>query len=261
MSQPAFDVRALGKQVSNWGRWGPDDEQGTTNLITPGRVAAAARLVHTGTTFDLGIPLDSSGPQLGGFRANPIRLMSETGQGQNHPGGFTWADDYVFMPLQAGSQYDALAHVHYDGQLYNGHPSTSVTVKGAQHCGIHTQANGITGRGVLLDIARLRGVDWLAPGEVITPDDLEAAERTFGVHVEPGDIVLIRTGWWGKHLQDRDRSEFMGREPGLGLPVHPGCTSVTSRCWEPTIRRWRSCRARTLTACASCTWYCSATWG
>lgn len=211
------DVRALGAELSNWGRWGPDDERGTTNLITPEHVAAAARLVRTGEVFNLGIALDQDGPQPGGFRVNPIRLMSENGQEQELPGGLTWADDYVFMPLQAGSQYDALAHIHYDGKLYNGHPSSGVTTKGARRCGIDTQAKGIAGRGVLLDIARLRGVDWIAGGEVITPAELDEAQRVQGVQVGPGDILLIRTGWWRKFTEDRDPQAFMETEPGLGL--------------------------------------------
>ncbi|GAA3491236.1 MULTISPECIES: cyclase family protein [Streptomyces] len=211
------DVRALGARLSNWGRWGADDERGTTNLITPARIVEAAKLVRTGEVFDLGIPLDSDGPQPGGFRVNPIRLMSENGQEQELPGGLTWADDYVFMPLQAGSQYDALSHIHYDGRLYNGHPSRDVTSKGAQRCGIHTQANGITGRGVLLDIAGLNGVDWLPGGHLISPADLEEAERAHGVTVGPGDILLLRTGWWRKFTSDRDATAFMDTEPGLGL--------------------------------------------
>jgi kynurenine formamidase len=211
------EVRELGARLSNWGRWGPEDERGTTNLIVPEMIAAAARLVREGAVFALGIPLDGDGPQPGGFRVNPIRLMSENGQEQELPGGLTWADDYVFMPLQAGSQYDALAHVHYDGKLYNGHPGRGVTSKGAQRCGIDTQAKGIAGRGVLLDIARLRGLDWLPGGEVITPADLEAAEREQGVTVGRGDILLIRTGWWRKFLHDRDANAFMETEPGLGL--------------------------------------------
>lgn len=210
-------MRELGSAVRNWGRWGPDDERGTTNLLTPERVAAAAALIRTGEVHDLGIPLDQDGPQPGGYRINPIRLMSENGQEQVLPGGFKWADDYVFMPLQAGSQYDSLAHVHYDERLYNGHPASGVSVKGADKCGIHTQARGITGRGVLLDVARLRGVDWLEAGSVISPDELDAAAASQGVEVGPGDILLIRTGWRAKFLAERDPAAFMAGEPGLGL--------------------------------------------
>ncbi len=211
------DMRALGREVSNWGRWGSDDERGTTNLITPDRVVAAAGLIRSGQVFHLGIPLDSDGPQPGGARINPIRLMSENGQEQVLPGGFKWADDYVFMPLQAGSQYDSLAHVHYDDQLYNGHSGSGVTVKGADKCGIHTQAAGIAGRGVLLDVARVRGVDWLEAGTAIGPDELAAVADAQGVTVGSGDILLIRTGWRKKFLADRDAATFMAGEPGLSL--------------------------------------------
>jgi len=217
MPDSAPDMRDLGRRLSNWGRWGDDDERGTTNLITPERRAAAAGLVRTGDVFDLGIPLDGNGPQPGGHRINPIRLMSENGQEQVFPGGFKYADDYIFMPLQAGSQYDSLAHVYYDDQLYNGHPASGITVKGADKCGIHTQAAGIAGRGVLLDVARHRGVDWLGSGAVISPQELDEVAATQGVEVGPGDILLIRTGWRAKFVAERDPVTFMSGEPGLGL--------------------------------------------
>ncbi|EGD54884.1 cyclase family protein [Gordonia neofelifaecis] len=211
------DIRELGKKVSNWGRWGPDDELGTTNLITPERVAAAAPLIRTGEVFDLGIPLDENGPQPGGYRINPVRLMSDTGQEQLFPGGFKYADDYVFMPLQAASQYDSLAHVHYDGFLYNGHPDSGLTVKGASRCGIDTQAKGIAGRGVLLDVARFRGIDWLEGGTAIGAEELTDVAAAQEVDVRPGDIVLIRTGWRKKFVTDNDAVEFTSSEPGLAL--------------------------------------------
>lgn len=214
---PVPAMRELGEKVRNWGRWGTDDERGTTNLITPERLVAAAQLIRTGEIFELGIPLDSDGPQPGGARINPIRLMAENGQEQVLPGGFKWADDYVFMPLQAGSQYDSLAHVHYDEALYNGHPGAGITVKGADKCGIHTQSKGIAGRGVLLDVARHRGVDWLEAGTAIGPDELDAVARAQQVEVGPGDILLIRTGWRAKFLADNDSASFMAGEPGLSL--------------------------------------------
>ena len=156
------DFRELGKRLSNWGRWGAEDERGTLNLITPERLVAAAALVRKGAVFDLGIPFDDQGPQPGGARINPVHLMSQTGDTQVFPGGFRYADDYIFMPLQGASQWDALAHVYYDDQLYNGYPASDVTVVGAFHDTIDRIAKGVAGRGVLLDIARLRGVDWLA---------------------------------------------------------------------------------------------------
>ncbi|MGH9134635.1 MAG: cyclase family protein, partial [Ilumatobacteraceae bacterium] len=174
------DFREIGAALRNWGRWGDDDERGTVNLITPERVVAATRLVRRGAIFDLGIPFDATGPQPGGGRINPVRLMSETGSQQEFPGAFHYADDYVFMPLQSASQWDGLAHVFYDDHLYNGFPASDVGPHGAMHCSIDKLAKGIVGRGVLLDLARLKGVEWLAAGEVITPDDLDAAAERQG---------------------------------------------------------------------------------
>ena len=211
------DFRELGKKVSNWGRWGKADERGTVNLISPERLVAAGRLIKQGKIFDLGIPMDGNGPQPGGGRINPVHLMSQTGQGQAFPGGFHFADDYIFMPLQGSSQWDALAHVFYDDQLYNGFPASDVGLQGAVHDSIDKQAKGIAGRGVLLDIAGMAGVDWLPAGHVITPADLAAAAARQGVQVQAGDILLFRTGWRNKFLADRSATEFMAGEPGLGL--------------------------------------------
>ncbi|MCW2665284.1 MAG: cyclase family protein [Frankiales bacterium] len=212
------DFRTIGQRVSNWGRWGEEDERGTVNLITPDKLVAAGTLIRRGASFDLGIPLDSSGPQPGGGRINPIRLMSETGADQVFPGAFRYADDYVFMPLQAGSQWDALGHVFYDGKLYNGYDvAANITAHGAKRCSIDKMSKGIAGRGVLLDIARRKGVEWLEQGYVITPDDLDEAAQAHGVTVGEGDILLFRTGWRRKFLVEADATSFMAGEPGLGM--------------------------------------------
>ncbi|MGH8882886.1 MAG: cyclase family protein, partial [Stackebrandtia sp.] len=211
------DFRTVGERLRNWDRWGADDERGTVNLITPERLVAAAALIRRGRIFGLGIPLDETGPQSGNGRINPVHLMSETGDEQVFPGGFRYADDYIFMPLQGSSQWDSLAHVYYDGLMYNGFPARDITVKGAVRCSIDRQADGIAGRGVLLDIAALKGVDWLEAGAVITPEDLDAAcAAQGGVRVGPGDIVLFRTGWRRKFLREGDAAAFMAGEPGLG---------------------------------------------
>ena len=211
------DFREIGSRLSNWGRWGDDDERGTVNLITPDHLVSAAALVRHGRIFDLGIPFDGNGPQPGGSRINPVRLMSETGHDQDFPGAFHYADDYVFMPLQSASQWDGLAHVFYDDRMYNGFPASDVGPHGAKHCSIDKLAKGIAGRGVLLDIARLKGVEWLEQGYVITPDDLDAACERQGVEVGAGDILLFRTGWRTKFVTEGDAAAFMAGEPGLGL--------------------------------------------
>ena len=210
------ELEQLAAKVRNWGRWGDDDERGTLNLITPDRLVAAAQLVKKGQVFDLGIPFDVAGPQPGGGRINPVHLMSQTGDTQVFPGGFRYADDYIFMPLQGASQWDSLAHVYYDEHLYNGFPAGGVTVVGAEHCSIDKIGKDVIGRGVLLDLARVKGKDWLELGYPITPADLEEAEGAHGVRVGAGDILLFRTGWRRFFLEKKSATDFMSGEPGLG---------------------------------------------
>lgn len=209
--------RELAQQVSNWGRWGPEDQLGTRNLITPACVQKAAALVRRGEIFDLGIPLDESGPQVGGGRINPVRLMSVLGGKGSGRGVQRYNDDYVFMPLQAGTQWDALSHVSYDDMMYNGVPASAVDFHGAHRLGIETQAKGVVGRGVLLDVAAHAGVDWLDPEHVIMPDELDRVAAAQRVELRSGDIVLIRTGWRRKFVREGDGRAFLAEEPGIGL--------------------------------------------
>jgi kynurenine formamidase len=123
----------------------------------------------------------------------------------------------VVMPLQCATQWDSLAHVYYDGKLYNGFPASNVTAAGAARDGIDRLGPGIVSRGVLLDLARARGVERLAPGLAIGPTDLEAAERAQGVRVESGDVLLIRTGHLAVFTRDGDRVGYMRQTPGLGI--------------------------------------------
>jgi kynurenine formamidase len=127
---------------------------------------------------------------------------------------FRFNDDMIIMPLQAATQWDALSHVYYEDQLYNGFPAGSVTSLGALHCGIEkVDGKGITSRGVLLDLVRHRGVEtFLELGNPITPAELDDVARAQGVAVGRGDIVLIRTGWWARFLETGN-----GAEPGSGL--------------------------------------------
>ncbi len=212
-------VRALAAKVSNWGRWGPDDERGTINFITPGVVRRAAACVRRGDVFSLGLPLGADGPQIGtAGRFNPIHLMSATaGMIGQDPEGLRYADDVVVMPLQCATQWDSLAHVYYGGQLYNGHPAAAVTALGAARNGIDKLGPGIVTRGVLLDIARQTGVARLAPGQAISPAELEAAEHAAGVRVASGDVLLVRTGHLSVFRVDGDREGYVRRSPGLGI--------------------------------------------
>jgi kynurenine formamidase len=212
-------IRALAPTVSNWGRWGKDDERGTVNFITPAVVRRAAACVKRGQVFSLGLSFGAEGPQIGqGGRVNPIHLMSAVNGGIGpDPEGFRYNDDVIIMPLQCATQWDSLAHVHYGGQLYNGFPASSTTSAGAARNSIDKQAAGIISRGVLLDVARAHAVDRLAAGHAITPDDLETAERAQGVKVESGDVLLVRTGHLSVFTVDGDREGYMRRMPGLGI--------------------------------------------
>jgi kynurenine formamidase len=212
-------LRAIAEKVSNWGRWGPEDERGTLNFITPDVVRRAAGCVRRGTVFSLGLRFGVDGPQIGqGGRVNPIHLMSAVdGPLGADPEGPRYADDFVTMPLQCATQWDSLAHVFYGGRLYNGFPSTTVSAAGAARDGIDKVGAGIVSRGVLLDVARVRGVERLAPGQAITPADLEAAERAQGVRAGTGDVLLVRTGHLAVFTRDGDRTGYMKQMPGLGL--------------------------------------------
>jgi len=213
-------ILAIAATVSNWGRWGADDEIGTLNFIGPEKLRQAAACIRTGKTFSLALPLGVDGPQFGqAGRVNPVHLMTATNSPMSaDPDGVRYADDFIMMPLQCATQWDSLAHVHYGGQLYNGHSVATVTAAGAAHNGIDkVAARGVTSRGVLLDVARAKGVDRLALGEVVGPADLEAAERAEGVRVETGDVLLVRTGHMARFTQDGDRVTYMKQMPGLGV--------------------------------------------
>ncbi|WP_395693524.1 cyclase family protein [Nocardioides sp.] len=210
-------LRDLGAAISNWGRWGADDEIGTLNHVTEERILAAAALVRRGRVFDLGMPLDAHGPQPGGVRFNPIHRMSVTPSDYaNSADGMVAADDMVMMTLQAATQWDSLAHVGYDDRLYNDVPASAVNSFGASRNAIDKTVGRMVGRGVLLDIARLKEVDSLASGERIEAEDLEAAERRQGVTVGAGDFLFVRTGWYQTFLGG-DSAAYLGPSPGLAL--------------------------------------------
>jgi len=190
-------------------------------------VAEAAALVRHGRVFPLGIPFDDRGPQgRTAYRTNPLHHMTLTGadgddlarkvlglptlaaesvRTRYEAGPFRFNDDYITMPLQAASQWDALSHVYYDGTLYNGVPADTVTSFGASRHGIDkVDVKGITSRGVLLDVARHRGVTTIAPDlPSIEPGELDDVARAQGVRIGRGDIVLVRTGWWTAFAADR----------------------------------------------------------
>jgi kynurenine formamidase len=215
-----FPQKELGKRLSNWGRWGDDDQLGTLNFVTPEKRVQAAGLVKTGKVIDLGMPFDEKGPQAGGAakRFNPIHLMSITpADVLMSSDGLMAADDVIIMGLQCATQWDALGHVGYDGLFYNNTPATAInSFAGATRLGFAEVVDRLISRGVLLDIARLKGVERLDISTEIVPADLTAAEERQGVRIESGDVLLIRTGHYQYFLQG-DSASYRGDSPGLGV--------------------------------------------
>jgi len=220
MSEAAF--RGLFEEVSNWGRWGPDDERGTLNYLTPARVADAAGLVSAGRTVSLSRPLNTEREPDNPEPADHHMTMIGA---RDHHEGIGFAKDYIGVDYHndSHSHLDALCHVDFDGALYNGKPSDSITVDGAATETVEVMKDGVVGRGVLVDVPRSRGVDWLEPGVHIFPADLEEAERDQGVTVGEGDIVLVRTGH-ARRLERLEPWDPANAKAGL----HPSCATFLS---------------------------------
>ncbi len=197
----AQQFEALFQSVSNWGKWGADDERGTLNYITPECVQKAAALVRTGRTVSMAVPMNKvAGPD----NPHPVaHYMARAFGGVSALGEPDFALDYMAGEIHGDchTHIDALCHVSYKGQLYNGKPAAEVTAAGPRLQDITTYANGIVGRGVLLDIPRLRGVKWLEPGEAVTPGELEQCEQAEGVRMREGDILVFRTGHHRRRLE------------------------------------------------------------
>ena len=201
------EVLGFHQTLSNWGRFGPRDQLGTLNLITPEKRAAAARLVRSGRTVSAGRPLPTEASI---ENPNPVahHMIATATEG--------WGADYFAIAAHgfATSHIDALCHIFHEGTLYNGYSSNNVTAHGALELGIHELRDGIVSRGVLLDIPRTRGVPYLENGEPIFTDDLERAEQDAAVRVEPGDVLLVRTGRWALR---QARGPWDPRESSAGL--------------------------------------------
>lgn len=215
------------ERFRNWGKWGSDDQVGTLNYITPEKIRQAAGLVRKGKPISLALPYDSNGPQTGRLsRVNPIHTMLATGSdvlagAQRFPRGFGYADDMVSMPLQCGTQWDGLSHIFHDGKMWNGYSASEVTSSGAQKNGIEKMRDRVVSRGVLLDIAALKGVESLDPGYAISTDDLYGAAKRARIEVEEGDVVLVRTGFLGERVRNGWGEYAGGDAPGLSFDTAP----------------------------------------
>lgn len=207
----------------NWGKWGDDDEVGAVNYLTSEEVLRGVGAVEAGETFALGLPVARpAGDPVWPGRAQTAHYVDrdeghyESGKVPDR-GGVRAADDVVHMPLHGTTHVDAPGHVWYDGQLYNGFDAD--TTKGGLDRGAieGVAEHGILGRGVLLDVARHRGVDALAKGERVTVDELTACADAQGVDLERRDVPLVRTGWLEQYYDEEGQDIYEGsfREPGL----------------------------------------------
>lgn len=200
--------------TGNWGRWGPDDQAGALNLVTPELTRRAVGLVRDGRTLSLAQPL---GPATAssGHRPRPARFMNRSAgdyaHGARTPGGFKFAEDTVQFSTHSGTHVDALSHAWAGEQLYNGHSEASTrTTRGAQRCGAEQLVPVVT-RGILIDLVRARG-GFLEPSTPVGVAELERGIAEAGVTPEPGDAVLTRTGWWESR---GDSTGYFADEPGI----------------------------------------------
>jgi kynurenine formamidase len=190
------------ESVKNWGKWGEADELGTLNYITPGKVQEAAALVSSGRRVSMAIPINKvAGPD------NPQQAMHFVTNGHDVPidaSKVRFGMDFLGMACHGDchTHVDALCHVSYDGLTYNGRAADEVlTTRGAAAQDITAYAAGIVGRGVLLDIPRLRDVKWLEPGDAVTAAELQACTEAEGVSIGEGDILVLRSGHHRRRLE------------------------------------------------------------
>jgi kynurenine formamidase len=190
------------ESVKNWGKWGPDDQLGTLNYITRDKVRGAAGLVKSGRQVSMEIPINKvAGPDNPNQAFHYVTQSHDIDIGSN---GLTFSLDFLGMACHGDchTHVDALCHIAYKGKTYNGKPALEVmTSKGATTLDITNYANGLVGRGVLLDIPRLRGVKWLEPGEAVRREELEACEKSIGRKLGEGDILVFRTGHHRRRLE------------------------------------------------------------
>ena len=232
------DVDRWMTELSNWGKWGKEDQAGTINLITPAKRKAAAALVRDGVSVSMS--LDADLPKEGPTGGPLPSMISGTGGGgaaRGQGGGganrTTWTltsrppgpdprplAAYVVDTIAVSyhgnntTHLDAPSHIYYKGQIYNGYPQTSYTDRGAGKDDVMSMKNGIFTRGVLFDMPKLKGVSYLGDDEPIYVEDLEAWEKKAGFRVAPGDAVLVRTGRWVR-VREKGPLNLNQATPGL----------------------------------------------
>jgi kynurenine formamidase len=207
---PSADALAeMYRSLKNWDRWGAGDQCGTLNFITPERRLAAAACVRQGVTVSLAHDLGTTPSADNPSPVHHHMLAAGDARDSNGIEGYEAARDYFGLDVHGLSttHVDALSHMFVAGEMFGGRPASEVRSDGARANTVMTMADGVVGRGVLLDIPRALDCDYLAAGELITPADLEAAESTQGAQVGSGDILLVR---WGRERRRAVEPGFSG---------------------------------------------------
>lgn len=223
MSQGEFD--SLMNEVSNWGRWGDDDQLGTLNNITAEKKIAAAGLVKDGESVSMALPLNTVSDQVnqkpfehqsfifGGAEMEELGINPEDAA---QAAGDVYKIDYHGF---GHSHLDGINHFAYKGKMYNGYPFDNQQGKGFSNLGIENIAkSGVFTRGVLIDMPIFLGKKYMEPGAAITIEDLEAWEKASGITVSPGDVLLVRTGRWAR-IRDKGQWNFVSKAAGLHASV------------------------------------------
>jgi kynurenine formamidase len=206
-------------------------------------------LIRTGKVFALGMPLDRHGPQNGlfGGRWNPIHTMLATGPDAvagryDKTPGIRYCDDAINMPVQAATHWDAIGHIFYDDRMYNGFDAREADCNGLGKLGIEHTKSRMVGRGVLIDIARFRGVDWLKDGEGISNDELDTCAKEANVEIRRGDFVILRTGQMERCLAEGNWGAYAGGDaPGVNFENCYWCqdkqiAAICSDTWGVEVR-------------------------
>ncbi|MXY72222.1 MAG: cyclase family protein [Dehalococcoidia bacterium] len=206
--------------LSNWGRWGPDDQLGALNYITPEKRCAAGALIREGIAVSCAWDIETT-PRPDHMFGVPQRYMVASGKDPLEFGRGGSALEVMSFAFHGATitHLDGLSHIFWDGKMYNGKPADLVTAqKGAEEYAVTALGDGIVTRGVLMDIPALDGRPWLDPGEGVFPEDLEAAEERQGVRIGTGDIVLLRTG---KGRRQREETDAPGSSGGWHVASLP----------------------------------------
>ena len=182
----------LMETLSNTHRWGAEDALGTLNFITPQKRLEAAQLIRTGKTLSLAFPLDTVQSH---YNRNPLEHRFSKDDLWK---GSVFNSDYYGLAYHGSmhSHIDGLTHITHQGKIYNGFSINTITERGAQRLGIENMQNGIVSRALIIDLPKLKGVDYIPSGTAIYAKDLQAFEQQFGVQIQTGDVLLLYTGRW-----------------------------------------------------------------